>query len=85
MYDEPNIGVTLRLKPDRRQITLGGYQRHTDRLPAAMWMRIADAMNGLQEAAATANVQRARAAVLRERAREMSARLARTIAVRSAR
>ena len=53
------MGATLRLKPDRRQITLGGYRRHTDRIPAATWMRIADAMNRLQDAAATAEVQRA--------------------------
>jgi hypothetical protein len=82
MLDESSAGVTVRLKPDRRQVSLGGYRRHTDRrLPAAMWMRIADAMNRLQEAAATAKVQCARAAVLRERGRELSAHVAKTIAV----
>jgi hypothetical protein len=43
---------------------------------AAMWIRIADALNRLQEAAATARVRRSRAASLRERARELSAQLA---------
>jgi hypothetical protein len=85
MPAEPNTGVALRLKPDRRQITRVGIRRHTDRIPAALWMRIADALNRLQAAAATAKVQRARAAVLRERARELSAHLATTIAVPSTR
>jgi hypothetical protein len=85
MQDEPNIRVTLRLKPDRRQITRGGYGRHTDQIPAAMWIRIADALNRLQEAVATATIQRSRAVLLRERARELSAHLATTIAKPSAR
>jgi hypothetical protein len=85
MQDEPNIRVTLRLKRDRRQVTRGGYRRHTDQIPAAMWIRIADVLNRLQEAVATATIQRSRAVLLRERARELSAHLATTIAVPSAR
>ena len=39
-------------------------------------MRVADALNRLQEVRATADAQRSRAAALRTRARELSAQLA---------
>jgi len=80
MPEESNTGVTLARKPDRRQTTRGGFGRHTDRITAAMWMRVADALARLREAAALADAQRSRSVLLRERAREQSARLATTIA-----
>jgi hypothetical protein len=75
MSDEPNVALTLRLKPDRRQIARLGMRRHTDRIPAALWIRIADALNRLQEATENAKAQRSRAAALRTRARELSVQL----------
>src|SRR4051812_13523035 len=89
MSEASNTSVTLRLKPDRRQITRSGSRRHTDGLEslggfqphAALWMRIAATLTRLREATAIANAQRARSVLLRERARKLSVHLASTIAL----